>query len=118
MNTIYLLLVLIYYARTDDTFIAFDCADPQNTEFFDHKICHKHSDRLIKQEFVIVQARMVEKSQGTCVKEQSPHNPDIVGATVTINSLVRTGLTSQSSSLKKHADGWLKKKHLTLVTSH
>ena len=64
MNTIYLLLVMIYNARTDDTFIAFDCTEPQNTEFFDHKICHKHSDRLVKQEFVIVQARMVEKITG------------------------------------------------------
>ena len=63
-RSIYLFLVMTYYVRTDDTFIAFDCTEPQNTEFFDHKICHKHSDRLVKQEFVIVQAKMVEKITG------------------------------------------------------
>ena len=52
-NPHYALLLLLGYAWTDDSFIPFDCSSPKNTEFFDHKVCHKHSDRLKKKKFVV-----------------------------------------------------------------
>ena len=64
MNTLFLLLAVMTTVWTDDTFIAFDCTDPQKTEFFDHKLCHIQSDRLMKKDFAIIQQREVDRISG------------------------------------------------------
>ena len=51
-------------AKSADTFSAFDCQDPQEAEFFGHDICNKHSDKLVKEEFTIVQKRGVTRVKG------------------------------------------------------
>ena len=60
----WIFFLFLGYICNDDSFIAFDCSSPKNTEFFDHKVCHKHSDRLIKKNFVVVQQREVDQTSG------------------------------------------------------
>ena len=64
MPVIWHTLLIIPWIRADDTFLAFDCTNPTGSEFFDHKICHKHTDRLIRSQFEIIQNREVDHLDG------------------------------------------------------
>ena len=64
MPTMWCILLMIPMLIADDTFLGFDCTNPSGSEFFDHKICHKHTDRLVKSQFEIIQNREVDHLDG------------------------------------------------------
>ena len=67
MVGLFILIILVSSSWCDDTFTAYDCQDVQNAEFYSHDLCNKHTDKLSKQQFTIVQKRSVAKIEGfTC----------------------------------------------------
>ena len=63
-----LIVILVTIVSADDTFIAFDCQQPQEAEFFGHDVCNKLSDKMEKELFTIVQRRNVAKIKGfSCI---------------------------------------------------
>ena len=58
------ILLIVPMLIADDTFLGFDCTNPSGSEFYDHKICHKHTDRLVKSQFEIIQDKVVDHLEG------------------------------------------------------
>ena len=58
------ILFIVPMITADDTFLGFDCTNPSGSEFYDHKICHKHTDRLVKSQFEIIQDKVVDHLDG------------------------------------------------------
>ena len=58
------LVMIVSPILADDTFRAYNCFEPKNSNFISHEECRRHTDMFNIESFTILQRRTVSKING------------------------------------------------------